>query len=258
MPEPTMETTLHLISDLDGTWIPGEPHWGALRKLEAYLLSRPDLTLTFATGRSLRSALRTFGDLLLVWPRHFIVDVGTALFHARLGGGWVEDGEYAAFVNARWDLTPLRDAGPNWLPAGIREQPGAFAARRLALEVESWQTVPKAERELRETLRRIGMVAEVLATGRCLDVLPTGINKGTAAAFLQARLHPSPPVMACGDSENDIALLGMADLPVLMADSRLDSRTTELPWERLHRTRFPGPRGIVEALLNLRWPERTP
>jgi len=253
-----METTLHLISDLDGTWIPGDHGRGALRKLEAYLTSRPDLRLTFATGRSLRSALRAFGGLLRVWPRHFIVDVGTSVFHARLGGGWVEDGEYAAWVDARWDVRPLLEAGPNWLPAGVRPQPDAFAARRLALEVESWRDVPRAEKELREALGRIGMIADVLATGRCLDVLPVGINKGTAAGFLQRRFDSPPPVMACGDSENDVALLAMADLPVLMADSHLDRRTKALPWERVHRTRHPGPKGILEALQSLVCQGRTP
>ncbi len=57
--------------------------------------------------------------------------------------------------------------------------------------------------------------------------------------------------MACGDSENDVALLAMADLPVLMADSHLDRRTKALPWERVHRTRHPGPKGILEALQSL-------
>ncbi len=247
-----METTLHLISDLDGTWIPAGPDRRPLRKLEAYIASRPDLTLTFATGRSLRSALRSFGQLLRVWPRNFIVDVGTAIFHARAGGAWVENGDYAAWVGSRWDTRPLAEAGPGWLPAGIRPQPGIAAVRRLALEVESWRDVPGAQAELRERLGRLGMIADVLATGRCLDVLPQGINKGAAAAFLQGRFQPSPPVMACGDSENDIALLGMADLPVVMVDSRLDHRNRDLPWERIHRTRFPGPRGILEALLTLR------
>ncbi len=247
-----METTLHLISDLDGTWIPAGLDRGPLRKLEANIASRPDLTLTFATGRSLRSALRAFGHLLRVWPRNFIVDVGTALFHARAGGAWVENGDYASWVESRWDTRPLAEAGPRWLPTGVRPQPGISAARRLALEVDSWRDVPSAEADLRERLGRIGMVADVLATGRCLDVLPKGINKGTAAAFLQGGFQPSPPVMACGDSENDIALLDMADLPILMVDSRLDRRNRGLPWERVHRTRFPGPRGILEALLTLR------
>lgn len=243
-----MTRSLHLVSDLDGTWIHPEGGGETLRKLEAFLEAHPGIVLTFATGRSLHSALRVLSGVVQVWPRHFITDVGTALYHRQEDGNWTEDADYSAWVESRWNPEPLDRRFEWWIPSGVRRQPRVLATRRLALEVTGGREVLTAAEDLRENLEKIGMAAEVLATGSCLDVLPCGVDKGAAAAFLQARYALPRPMVACGDSENDLGLFRVADLPVLMADSSLSLDASGMPTERVRRSSFSGPEGILETL----------
>ncbi|MDP2875874.1 MAG: HAD-IIB family hydrolase [Holophaga sp.] len=246
-----MSISLHLVSDLDGTWIPSEGNLGSLRGLEALLVANPGIVLTFATGRSLSSALSAIAASVNVLPQHFVTDVGTAIYHRMEDGGWAEDPEYATWVESRWDTHLLDETIEGWLPLGVRRQPDVFAPRRLALEVESDQDVHRAAEALRTILKERGMVVDVLATGRCLDVLPMGVDKGAAAAFLQTHLPLPRPMVACGDSENDIALFQVADHSILMADSPLDLKFPGMPQERILRASGLGPLGILQVLLSL-------
>jgi hydroxymethylpyrimidine pyrophosphatase-like HAD family hydrolase len=85
------------------------------------------------------------------------------------------------------------------------------------------------------------------SNGHMLDVLPRGVDKAAAVRHMALAL----PVVACGDSENDLSLWRMADLPVLMADSAVPPNLARAPWERMVRPRTPGPEGILEVLQGL-------
>jgi len=242
---PITPTALHLVSDLDGTWIPADPEDPGLRRLEAFLAARPGIVLTFATGRGLASALDLLRARVGRMPDHLATGVGTALHHRTPDGCWVEDRAYARWVGRRWPAG-LGEALARALPDGVRLQPEVAVRRRLALEVERGDLREAAGR-LRETLDRLGLRAEVLPShGRLLDVLPPGVDKGTAVSRLRLPL----PMLACGDSENDLALWRLADLPVIMADSPLapPADPPGAPWARLVRPREPGPAGILEVL----------
>jgi phosphoserine phosphatase len=243
----------HLVSDLDGTWIPAPSRMEGLRRLEAFLAENPGITLTFATGRGLDSALALLGAWVRRLPQHLITDVGCALHHRQPRGGWAEDRDYAAWVQDRWDPAlpgRLEEAG---LPAGVRAQPGLSSPRRLALELAGDAQLPASAGQLRATLERLGLRAEVLASAdRCLDVLPPGVSKATAVLHLEQNRELPMPLVACGDSENDLSLWQLADVPVLMADSALSRDQPGLDWDRLIRPASPGPQGILEVLRRLK------
>jgi hydroxymethylpyrimidine pyrophosphatase-like HAD family hydrolase len=235
---------LHLVSDLDGTWILDTPAAEAgLRRLEAFLDRQPGIVLTFATGRGLGSALALLAARVRRMPEHLVTDVGTALFHRSPGGRWSEDPSYRAWVDARWpkDLDArLARAG---LPDGVRPQTGVVACRRLALEVAPGVALDAAAARLRALLDRLDLRVQVLASHhRLLDVLPLGLDKGSAVRHLGLPL----PVVACGDSDNDRGLWRVADLPVLMTGHSL---ADERPG--LVRPIAAGPDGILEVLLSL-------
>ena len=246
-----MSLSLHLVSDLDGTWIPSEGMEEGLRQLEAFLGANSGIVLTFATGRSLASARQVLASRVKVWPSHFITDVGTAIHHRQLDGVWAEDKEYAAWVESRWDGPGFESMGEAWIPEGVERQPDVIAHRRLAFHVAPWRDVAESAEELRASLARMSLAAEVLATGQCLDVLPVGVDKGAAAVFLHSHLGVPRPLVVCGDSENDIGMFKVADLPILMADSPLTCDSSRVLWDRLHRPHSPGPMGILETLLSL-------
>ena len=238
---------LHLVSDLDGTWIPGPDGAAGLKRLEAFLARQPGIVLTFATGRGLASALALLEARVGRMPEHLVTDVGTAVHHRAPDGQWLEDPAYAAWVEARWPAElGARLAGAGF-PDGVRPQAGVAPRRRLALEVDPGRDLAEAAGRLRAVLAGLGAQVDVLASGdRYLDVLPGGVDKGAAVQHLRVPL----PLVACGDSENDQGLWRVADLPVLMADSAL-APGPGAPWDRLVRPRAPGPDGILEVLRRL-------
>jgi len=235
--------SLHLASDLDGTWIPAPDRLEGLRRLEAFLGGHPGISLTFATGRGLASALALLERWAGRLPDHLVTDVGTALHHRTADGRWSEDQAYALWAGARWPAGLERRIRRADLPEGVRAQPGVATVRRLALEVEPGVSLADAADRLREALERLDLPAQVLPShGRYLDVLPPGVDKGSAVMHLGLPLA----LVACGDSENDLSLWRVADLPVLMADSAL---APMLPG--MVRPRAPGPEGILEVLREL-------
>lgn len=255
-----MDLSLHLVSDLDGTWIPTEDDIPGLRALEGYLTGFAGLTLTFATGRTLHSATTELSDIVRLWPNHFVTDVGTAIYHRTSKGKWLEDAEYARRIDSRWDPDAAERVCRS-LPEGIRRQPGLRARRRLALEVLSGVDLYRAAEALVHHLSKSWFAADVLPSNqRCLDVLPKGVNKGAAIEYLEKYIQLPSLLMVCGDSENDLDMFRLADLAVLMADSPLAEETIDIPGLRLIRPKARGPAGILEVLSSLAsrdWTDRT-
>src|SRR5262245_3982104 len=122
---------IHLVSDLDGTWLPHERDPDGLQALQDFLASGPGTVLTFATGRTLESALAVLEESGARAPDHFVTGVGTAL-HVRSGAGsWTEDDAYARFVEARWSAPRAEAWCLRCLPVEVRRQAGVAASRRL-------------------------------------------------------------------------------------------------------------------------------
>lgn len=252
MPPAGAGLSVHLASDLDGTWLPAAGREADLRALEAFLERHPGVVLTFATGRTLGSALAVLAGRVKVLPRFLVTDVGTAIFERKPEGRWVELEGYAQWVEHRWAFRAVAGALLGALPAGVVQQSGVLPRRRLALEVQGGCGLAQAAQALALRLRAEGVEADLLASSeRCLDVLPRGVNKGAAIGYLQNCMGLSGPLVACGDSENDLAMLQRADLPVLMARNSLTPQAQDTLGAGLCRAQEPGPLGILHVLAGL-------
>ena len=107
-----------------------------------------------------------------------------------------------------------------------------------------------AAAELQLTLATLGLSVELLlSAGRYIDVLPCEVDKGTAIEFMERSGAIPRPMIACGDSENDLGLFRTADLAILMCNSSLDHRDIPPACGPIVRTPRPGPDGILELLL---------
>lgn len=241
----------HLVSDLDGTWIPARGNSADLRRLEASVHNQGGMVLTFATGRTFASAMKLIKKWQLMEPDHLITDVGCALWHRWGKGTYEEDTVYASMVSARWSEDSAERLLSFWLPTSVQRQFGVAATRRLALQPAAGVALQRAEKELRESMRACGMRADVLAShGRYLDVLPRGVDKGFAVSYLQSTFHLPRPLVCCGDSANDIGMLKYADYPVLMGDGFIGFDAPGLPRSRTYRTPSGGPAAIQSALVS--------
>ncbi|MBK8725492.1 MAG: hypothetical protein IPL96_05400 [Holophagaceae bacterium] len=207
----------HLVSDLDGTWIPERGHQGELRQLEASVHHQVGTVLTFATGRTFTSAMKLIRQWHLMEPDHLITDVGCALWHRWGKGIYEEDMVYASMVSARWPEESAERLVGFWMPKSVQRQFGVASTRRLALQPAAGVPLKRAETELRDSMQACGMRADVLAShGRYLDVLPRGVDKGSPCRT------SSPPFTSRGP------LCAAAILPETSGCS--STRTTPFSW----------------------------
>lgn len=247
-----MGKQFHLVSDLDGTWLPQNESSDDLHKLEAFLDANPEVTFTVATGRTLESAITVMERTLRRMPEHLITDVGGALYHRIQANRWAEDLDYSARLDDVWDHESAQSFSLLWLPPGVRAQVGVDARHRIPLQMNQCASARDVLDLLKAELREIGLEAyPLLSSQTCIDILPKGTDKGSAAAYLHHALAARQPMIACGDSENDLGLFRVADWGILMADSHLGFGNSGLPRDKIMRTVTPGPMGILDSILKL-------
>lgn len=112
--------------------------------------------------------------------------------------------------------------------------------------------MPDAVRAFARALDSVELRADVLASGDgCLDVLPEGVNKGSAIQHLGRRPGMPRTLVVCGDAENDLGMLRLADIQVTMANGGLRPDSPGLAAERVVQTPVPGPVGILHVLERL-------
>lgn len=214
------------------------------------MASKPGIHLAFATGRTLPAALAGLDAAGSKGPETLVTDVGCALHRRASHGGWEEDADYAAAVEARWN-GPAAARVLADLPEGVLSQPGVTAIRRLALQVSPGFDPKERAAPLADRLAAEGLIARILPShGFYLDVLPVGVDKGFAARYLQNQLRPCH-VVSCGDSENDLDLFRAADTALLMPQHHLEDGHLDELAPTLIRCAEPGPRGILAELRRL-------
>ncbi len=130
---------------------------------------------------------------------------------------------------------------------GLSLSAAALAAEREFSEPLRWEDSEQNLERFRCLLEARGLVAQ--QGGRFLSVAgPT--DKGAALNRLRLRYVNHGPVIALGDSPNDLPMLAAADIGVIIKSARSDSLQPVGPG-RVLRTRDPGPYGWQEAMSGL-------
>ena len=188
-----------LISDLDDTLI-GDPE--ALAKLAQKAATWAGFAFAYASGRSCASMRQSIEEHGLPAPVALIGSVGTEIQY------YPDSGAFGDWPGDRAD---------QWSADGVR---AAFAnTARLIPQPESEQTDFKVsyhcedatEEELEHFLQILSEDAidagYIYSSNRDLDFLPSGVDKGTAAAHLARALELTENlVMVSGNSSNDASL----------------------------------------------------
>ena len=243
---------LHLLAEL-GTWVAQGDSSEALPKLEQYLESHPGIVFTLVTRGSLKQSLGRLEGLAKRLPVHLISDAGTAISHRGEQGAWVEDAEYRAWVESRWDPHALERFVVWATPIGSKRAIGGYSSRHVIFEFEPSVDPAQAIGKMETSMNNFGLSGTVEQLGQVLEVVPKGVSRVAAAMFLHRQLNHPGPLMVCGSTELNLDLFQKADYPVLMAKSPMGFDTPGIPAERIYLTASNGPAGILEALMRVEY-----
>lgn len=228
-----------LATDLDGTFLGGlAEHRQSLYQL---ISDSQDIQLVFVTGRGLEAVMPLLSDPAVPVPDYIICDVG---------GTVVEGGT----------LQPVQP-----LQAGIdRRWPGehVVAEAMRQFSVLERQEVPQQRRcsyfchsdAVTPALASVakGLNCDVLySDSRYLDILPSGVNKGSTLSALVKHLGVErDQVLVAGDTLNDLSMLevGFSGVCVGESEAALLEATHEL--SHVLQASDAGCGGILQAIVH--------
>lgn len=224
-----MNRPILICTDLDRTLLPNghQPESPEARKRFAALVSRPEVSLAYVSGRDKPLVLEAMAEYSLPIPDYLIGDVGTSIYqwtenqwhlredwHEHIAPDWAgrSNDEIKHLLSDISVLTPQEDSKQNrfklsyYAPYDV-DQEQLLAAARNRLEQHSISA------------NLIWSIDETTDTG-LLDVLPASATKYHAIAFLieHAGFAVSDTVFA-GDSGNDIPVLCSEIPSVLVANA---------------------------------------
>lgn len=150
--------------------------------------------LIYITGRHKQSALALIEQEKLPQPDILVCDVGASIFvapHFEVDMNW-------ANLIHRNDFTKVEQLADEF---NLVKQPIQTNWRRAYFtDAATFEVFKKIIEEQK-------LEVELIYSGeRDLDVLPKGVNKGTALLYLLEKLNFSGNVIIAGDSENDISM----------------------------------------------------
>ncbi len=229
-----------LVTDLDGTLVGDD---SALDRFVDWAKDPGrDLGLVYATGRLFPSVDNLIRQAPLPEPAAVICGVGSEIYlypeRKRLG---------------QWNR--LMDA--SWTDVGVRAAMAAFP--ELRLQEAEYQTpckvsyyVERAPREQLDAYRRALSVdgighTMIYSSERDLDILPVGVSKGTAAAFLVSWWRANVgAVIVSGDSGNDRSLFEQGFRGIVVANAQAELKSLSGPL--VYHSRAAYADGVLEGL----------
>jgi len=190
-----MKSEFLLVTDLDGTLLGDEEALQAFRLRHEATPMR--MRLVYASGRLVGDVKALILERNLCVPEAIIGGVGTQI---ECSDGAPTD--WCRPASHAWGAAPVRA-----LLADVELQPERFQTE-YKVSFHLPDALPDGLALLAERLSRAGIEADLIySSRRDLDVVPRGINKGTAARYLADRLRiPVHRVIVCGDSGNDLSL----------------------------------------------------
>jgi len=227
-----MSKRLLICSDLDRTLLPNgsQPESPRARDYFARLVSRPEVTLAYVSGRHRGLVEEAIHDYSLPLPDWVIGDVGTTIYR-------VGDGEWQHWAD--WE----QDIAADWRGLKARElQPLFTGLSSLRLQEEARQNAYKLsyylpqqidfdglQQEMRRRLTAQNLTASLIysfdeeACTGLLDVLPARATKLHAVEFLMRQQgFDSAHTVFAGDSGNDLPVLASPIQSVLVANAAFD------------------------------------
>lgn len=227
-------TRLLLCTDLDRTLLPNgpQPESPGARDRFGRLAARPEVTLTYVSGRSRELMETAIAHYRLPPPDYAITDVGTRMYHLD-AGAWRLQREWQREIAGDWGDMSHADLVELFLdlPSLQLQEPGKQNDHKLSYYVPLDQPRDELMAEMRRRLEQsrvraalIWSVDENEGVG-LLDLLPAGATKLHAIEFLAQQLgYRRREIVFAGDSGNDLPVLTSGIPSVLVANALSEVR----------------------------------
>ena len=201
-----------LICDIDNTLL-GDPD--GLRSFIEWQIQQSDgLALGIATGRSFHSAQAILASAGLPTPDVIISSVGTQIhWYNRDARRFTEDSNWQARIEAGWNRSRIEQ-----IAAGLGLRAQALLEQRTG---KSSYFADGGDMDMIAlAYRHQNCPVEVISShSRYLDLLPKGINKGTAVDYVADTLNLlRARVVVAGDSGNDLGMLRSCVHPIIVGN----------------------------------------
>lgn len=189
-----------LATDLDGTLIGDDYATHRLNEIVDNLKSTKGLKFAYVTGRSTELFNELKNEKSLLAPDALVTAVGTEIY---IDSERVMDWPQVS----NWDAEELKRILGKY--STLELQPATEQRDfKLSYFLEDNEELVG---QIREDLKGYS-VSVVYSMSLYLDILPEGINKGSALSFLAKKwMIDQVDVYACGDSGNDIDMLAVSN-----------------------------------------------
>jgi mannosylfructose-6-phosphate phosphatase len=208
-----VERLAMLVSDLDGTLLGDDD---ALEKFRtSFAALRPHFRLAYSSGRFVESVQSSIHEFRLPRPDAIICGVGTEMY---FDSGELRSADWPK-LNGRWDPVVVRAACEAF--GSLRLQPTEFLSdHKISYYGEDLDQ--DCLTALTNHLSESGMTTSIVySSARDLDVLPGGIDKGAAAAFLAEQWGVDRErTIVAGDSGNDTSMYQHGFCGIVVANAQ--------------------------------------
>jgi sucrose-phosphate synthase len=247
-----------LVCDIDGTLLKNKDEETiGLTTFRLYLKRHRDhFRLVYATGRTFEATMKPIERGLLPEPDAVASLVGTEIWFP----SWHRiDISYIRYISQKWDRRGVaRIAGAR---KELAMQPAAVQSEWKLSYYLKQADAPRVMTQLRKMFSAQGIEAKLIYSCGCyLDIIPVRSGKAGAVRYIKERWsQQSQPVLACGDSGNDLDMLFQASVlgvAVGNAEQRLRKQARKHP--HLYGASHPYAAGVLEGGRAHRfWPCKT-
>ena len=227
---------LLICTDLDRTLIPNgeQPESPEARPLFRQLVSNPQITLVYVTGRDRVLIQEAIAEYKLPIPNFVIADVGSTIYEIK-NNQWLRLTDWDEQISVDWkyktqsDLVPFFTDFDHIKLQEITKQGLHKLSYYVSLEAELEPIIIKIRSKLETEKIQANIIWSIDEKAQIglLDILPISANKYHAIAYLmKTQNFTLDNTIFAGDSGNDLDVLISPIKSILVANAHLEVKET--------------------------------